>query len=144
MKRLPVVVGIVLGTSLARAGDVSGPALDYTLNCQGCHRADGTGTPGSVPALAGSVAKFLRVPGGREYLPRVPGFAQAPLDDAAVARLLGWVLERFDKEDVPADFVPYTAGEIGRLRQNPLTNVEQVRRELLAAIERAPAPPAAR
>jgi len=57
------------------------PALDYAVTCQGCHRADGAGTPGTVPALAGSVGKFLRVPGGREFLVRVPGVAQAPLDD---------------------------------------------------------------
>src|SRR5262249_48882191 len=61
------------------------PSVEYALNCQGCHRADGIGTPGSVPPLAGSVARFLTVPGGREYLVRVPGVAQAPLDDAALA-----------------------------------------------------------
>jgi hypothetical protein len=120
----------------AAAADMSGPALDYALNCQGCHRADGTGTPGSVPALAGSVGRFLRVAGGREYLARVPGVAQAPLDDAAVARLLNWMLERFDKDDLPHDFVPYAADEVGRLRTSPLTDVERVRRELLAAIAR--------
>ena len=158
---------LVLSAGAPAAG-MSGPTLDYALNCQGCHRADGTGTPGSVPplagsvgkflrvpggreylgrvpgvaqaplddaALAGSVGRFLRVPGGREYLARVPGVAQAPLDDAAVARLLNWMLERFDQDDLPHDFVPYAPDEIGRLRTNPLTDVERVRRELLAAIE---------
>jgi hypothetical protein len=60
------------------------PRWSSRLNCQGCHRADGTGTPGSVPALADSVARFLAVPAGREYLVQVPGVAQAPLDDAAL------------------------------------------------------------
>ncbi len=111
---------------LARAWPVvasSGPALDYALNCQGCHRADGTGTPGTVPALAGSVAKFLKVSGGREYLGRVPGVAQAPLDDAALAAVLNWMLGRFDPGDVPSDFRPYTAAEVGGLRADPLTDV---------------------
>ena len=118
----------------ARAGP---PSLDYALNCQGCHRADGTSTPGSVPALAGSVGRFLRVPGGREFLVRVPGVAQAALDDTALADVLNWILERFGRDDLPQGFVPYAAAEVGRLRHQPLTNIQRVRRELIDALERA-------
>ena len=118
------------------------PNVEYALNCQGCHRADGAGTPGSVPPLAGSVARFLAVPGGREYLVQVPGVAQAPLDDASLARVLNWMLERVDPTHVPAGFVPYAADEVGRLRAHPLTDVEGVRRRLLDAAERAAAPSA--
>jgi mono/diheme cytochrome c family protein len=110
------------------------PDLDYTLNCQGCHRADGAATPGSVPALAGSVARFLRVPGGREYLVRVPGASQAGLDDAALADVLNWMVDRFDREHVPADFAKYTAAEVGPLRKRPLIDVERVRAELLGRV----------
>jgi hypothetical protein len=81
------------------------------------------------------VGKFLRVPGGREFLVQVPGVAQAPLDDAALAGVLNWMLARFGKGDAPADFAPYTAAEVGRLRQRPLTDVEGVRRGLVRAIE---------
>ena len=123
---------------LAAAAEMGGPALDYALNCQGCHRADGAATPGSVPALAGSVGRFLRVPGGREYLARVPGVAQAPLDDDATAAVLNWMLPHFSHDEMPAGFSPYTAAEVGRLRRSPLTDVERVRRELLDAIAKAP------
>ena len=132
-----VALAAAAGLGAASAAATSGPALDYALNCQGCHLADGAATPGSVPALAGSVAKFLRVPGGRDYLARVPGVAQAPLDDAATAAVLNWMLDRFDKDDLPKDFVPYAADEVGRLRKRPLTNVDRVRAELLDALERA-------
>jgi len=128
------VLAIVLWATLATAGE---PAVDYALNCQGCHHADGSGTPGTVPPLAGSVGKFPRVPGGREYLIQVPGVSQAPLDDTALARVVNWMLERFGHDDLPPGFVPYTAEEVGRLRQKPLTDVESVRRELLGAIDRA-------
>ena len=110
------------------------PALDYTLNCQGCHRADGVGTPGSVPALAGSVGRFLAVPGGREYLSRVPGVSQAGLDDAALAEVLNWMVDRFDREHVPAGFAKFTAAEVGPLRKNPLIDPERVRAELLGRV----------
>jgi len=129
----------LLAASVAAAADVSGPALDYALNCQGCHRADGAGTPGSVPALAGSVATVLRAPGGRDYLVRVPGVAQAALDDAALAALLNWLLPRFDPAHRPAGFMPYTADEVGRLRGQPFTDVERARREVLDAAARLPA-----
>jgi len=95
------------------------------------------GTPGSVPALAGSVGRFLRVPGGREFLVRVPGVAQAALDDTALADVLNWILERFGRDDLPQGFVPYAAAEVGRLRHQPLTNIQRVRRELIDALERA-------
>jgi len=126
----------VLAPGVVAAEGTSGPALDYAVTCQGCHRADGAGTPGTVPALAGSVGRFLRVPGGREFLVRVPGVAQAPLDDVALAAVLNWMLERFGRDDAPEDFVPYGAAEVGRLRRSPLTDVEGARRALLEAIER--------
>jgi hypothetical protein len=124
-----------LGT--AAASEIGGPVLDYALECQGCHRADGEGTPGSVPPLGGSVARFLAVPGGRDYLVQVPGVAQAPLDDAGLAALLNWMLPHFDRAHVPPDFAPYTAAEVGRLRQRPLTDVERVRARLLERLSRS-------
>ena len=130
-----MLVVAVSARALPAAG-TSGPALDYALNCQGCHRADGTGTPGSVPALAGSVGKFLKVPGGREFLGRVPGVAQAPLDDAALAAVLNWMIERFDRADLPADFHPYGVDEVHRLRDSPLTDVIGTRRALVEKIDR--------
>ncbi len=126
-----LVATVLLGA--AHAGALSGPALDWTLECEGCHRADGTGTPGSVPALRDSVARFLAVPGGRDYLARVPGVAQAPLDDAALAAVLNWMLDRFDRGHLPRDFAPYTAAEVGRLRARPLLDVEAERKRLVDA-----------
>jgi len=127
---------LALAPGAAAAEGTSGPALDYAVTCQGCHRADGAGTPGTVPALAGSVGKFLRVPGGREFLVRVPGVAQAPLDDTALAAVLNWMLDRFGRDDVPKGVVPYTAEEVNQLRRRPLTDVAGVRRQLVEALER--------
>ena len=122
--------------ALARAAAAYGPSVEYALNCQGCHRADGAGTGTSVPPLVDSVARFLAVPGGRDYLIQVPGVAQAPLDDAALAGVVNWMLDRFDKAHVPADFRPYTASEIGRLRTKPFTDVGGLGRRLVGEIER--------
>ena len=107
------------------------PAVDYTLHCEGCHLRDGAETPGRVPALAGALGRFARLPAGRAYLVRVPGVAQSSLDDAALAGLLNWVLLRFDPSGVPTSFSPYRPEEVGQLRRSPLIDVEGERERLL-------------
>ena len=133
LKKLPV--------SAVGTASTLDPELDYVLNCRGCHRADGSGTPGAVPALQGSLARFLHVAGGREYLARVPGVAQSVLDDAALARLLNWMLVRFDGEHVPADFQPFTAAELASRRGEPLVDASTRRAELVSKLSHPSSPP---
>ena len=129
------VWGALFAFAFAASTGAESPAFNYALHCQGCHLEEGRGTHGSgIPPLAGSVGRFLRVPGGREYLTRVPGVTQAPLDDAALAELLSWVVRHFDAADAPDDFVTYTAEETARGRHSPLTDVEGMRRKLLEAL----------
>jgi hypothetical protein len=109
---------------------------NWTLNCQGCHRFDGSGSDATAPGIAGTVAKFLLVPGGREYLIRVPGVATSPLSDTDLAEVMNWMLWRFDKEHLPASFQPYTAAEIAPLRAQPLRlEASQMRSSLLSQAE---------
>ena len=110
------------------------PRTDYMLNCRGCHGPDGRGIPEGAPSFRDYVAKFLAVPGGREYLVRVPGTAQSELSDARTAALLNWMVREFSPTQVPGDFTPYTEDEIAGLRHAPLTEVTAVRRALTAAI----------
>jgi mono/diheme cytochrome c family protein len=124
-----IALALCLVGGVARAET---PRVNYMLQCQGCHGAEGRGAPGTVPSLAG-VGRFLRVPGGREYLVRVPGSSQAALTDAELAEVLNWMVREFD----PHDFVPYDAAEVARVRRPPLDDVEGVRRELLREIEGA-------
>jgi cytochrome c553 len=115
---------------------------NWTLNCQGCHRVDGTGSDTTAPSLAGTVAKFLWVPGGREYLVRVPGVAASPLSDADLAEVMNWMFWRFDQEHLPSTFKPFTAAEIGPLRARPLRlEAPSQRRDLLARAEAQGSPP---
>ncbi|MDB5577063.1 MAG: cytochrome [Bradyrhizobium sp.] len=127
----------VLAWTLASPVLSADPAwTDWALNCQGCHRADGSGSPGGAPPLHG-VGTFLRLPGGRDYLARVPGVLGAPLGDAAVARLLNWMLQRYDPTGVPTGHTPYTASEIARYRRSPLgIDARARRRQLLAGATR--------
>lgn len=107
----------------------------WALNCQGCHRPNGGGTPGGAPPLRGVVASFLRVEGGRAYLTQVPGVATAPLRDEDLAELLNYVLRRFDGPGLPADFKPYTAAEVAAGRRTLLrTDAPATRRRLMARL----------
>ena len=80
----------------------------------------------------------MTVPGGREYLGRVPGVATSPLGNADLAELMNWMFWRFDAAHLPADFMPFTAEEIGRLRAHPLRlEAVQLRSALLRAADAA-------
>lgn len=94
--------------------------IDYMLKCQGCHRPDGSGDSHSNPPLRDSVARFLDVPGGREFLARAPGVATVDLDDVRLVNLVNWTLYTFDPQHIPLAFRPYTARELGLLRKTPL------------------------
>ncbi len=119
-------------TAVARAET---PPINYMLQCQGCHLADGAGSPGAVPPLRDLVGKFLRVSGGREYLIRVPGSAQSELSNRELAELLSWIIRRFGPEEDAAELAPFTAEEVGSARGRPLVDVDSVRRDLLRRID---------
>ncbi|MGD1955400.1 MAG: cytochrome C [Sphingomonadales bacterium] len=119
--------------SLPGVNHVGKAKQHWLLQCQGCHRSDASGTPGTTPAMNGISGQCFTVPGGREYLIRVPGVATAPWNDDALANLMNWTLCTFDRNHMPEDFVPYTAGEVAALRKDVLrTNAENVRAALAA------------
>uniref|UniRef100_B0T7F7 Cytochrome c, class I n=1 Tax=Caulobacter sp. (strain K31) TaxID=366602 RepID=B0T7F7_CAUSK len=142
-KRILSLAGAALAiTASSAAGQepgVANPAgarIDYMLKCQGCHQPDGMGNTTNTPPLKNEVARFLSVPGGREFLVRVPGVASTDLKDDRLAELLNWTLFQFDGANVPRDFTPYTASEVGRLRKRPFRLERMPARDaLVAAIE---------
>ncbi len=139
-RRPGACLSALLASLVLWAGDLGAGAnleagqLAYMLECQGCHLADGSGAPGRVPALRGSVASFLRVPAGREYLVRVPGSAQSPLSDAELAAALNWLLREYGPRQALEDFEPYTAAEVAQHRVRPLIDAGKVREQLIRAI----------
>jgi mono/diheme cytochrome c family protein len=133
IRHAPILAALFV---LVAGGADASPRVDYIVHCQGCHLADGSATPGRIPALDGSMGRFLRVPGGREFLVRVPGTAQAPLSDGEIAELLNWMLVEFSREELPDRFERYTAEEVRQYRSEPLSKVEAERRRLLDALER--------
>jgi len=125
------VAALLLILAAAPPARAESPQNLYTLNCWGCHRANGEGIPGTAPSLR-NAADFLRVPGGRQYLIQVPGVSLSPLGDSEMASVMNWIIATFSKGNVPADFKPYTAEEIREVRRKPhLLDVTGTRRALV-------------
>ena len=107
--------------------------FNYQMFCQGCHTALGMGGE-SVPRLKDYMGHFLTIPEGREFLVRVPGSALSSLNNEQLAEVLNWMLFSFAGDSMPDDAAPYAAAEVGRLRQNPLREVDAHRAALVDKI----------
>ncbi|WOD28950.1 cytochrome C [Alloalcanivorax xenomutans] len=110
------------------------PEVNYQLQCAGCHLPRGQGAPANdVPNMIGFVGNFLRVPGGREFLVRVPGVAQAALNDEQLAALLNWILRRdgIAGDSTPAGAEPYSADEVAAIRHRMMDNIPGTRAGLV-------------
>jgi mono/diheme cytochrome c family protein len=131
----PAVLSIAIAAALfstvalGRAEEVDELRLarhDYILNCSGCHRSDGRGVSGAVPSFA-ALEAILCASGGREYVLRVPGVANAPVDDRRLAKLLDYVAIELAGIENPQRF---DEAEVARYRRVPLIDPLAARRSL--------------
>jgi cytochrome c2 len=129
-----LLTNLCVVATAASAAPRHSPALNYLMHCQGCHKDDGSGQPGYVPALRDSVSRFLAIPEGRAYLGRVPGTSQSLLDDHDRAEVLNWIVKKFDPQDLPATFIPYTEQELARYRRDVLSLPGAERAKILKLI----------
>lgn len=113
-------------------------AVNYQLQCAGCHLASGQGSPANdTPRMRGFVGNFLKVPGGREFLVRVPGISQSALSNAQLADMLNWLLTQdgMAGNSLPQQVQPYTAEEVARIRSVSLLNLPHTRAGLIKAMQ---------
>ena len=105
--------------------------MDYLLHCSGCHLADGSGLPPAIPDLRENLGFIISKDKGRGYLVRVPGSSSAPLDNSELAELINWLLEAFNAETLPNNFIPITSDEVRESRKNVLMDPLKFRASLL-------------
>ena len=127
---------ISYGTS-GRPLDGQRAQFNYQVFCRGCHLPDASGIEGKVPRIKGYIGNFLKIDGGREFLVRVPGAANAAIDDKQLADLMNWIIVNFAGASLPENYHPYTAAEVGMLRRRPLNDVITVRADLVKQIDKA-------
>ncbi len=131
-----ILAPAVAGADGQSQGD---PRLDYMLQCQGCHGANGTSKPeAGVPSMIGLAGRFLDDPEGRAYLVQVPGVSQAPLKDRAIADLLNWILERFGTDSEKRPIEPYTRNEVTAYRAMEPIDVAATRARLIERQRKRP------
>ena len=107
------------------------PAMNYTLQCMGCHTPDGAGVPDRVPSIRTTLLPFARMPEGRQFLVQVPGSAQSTLSNAELATLLNWMIDNLSEER--GDYQRFTEEEVARYRPHALVGVRATRERLLAS-----------
>ncbi|MEM8766956.1 MAG: hypothetical protein AAGE43_05915 [Pseudomonadota bacterium] len=122
---------LLLGLLIAASSTAEEPKVAYWLHCAGCHLLDGSGAPPEVPTLIAEPGIIAALPGGREYLIRIPGVAQAGMDNARLAGVLNYMLEAFSPEELN-QFTPFSAEEVGRHRDRVLKDPLKARARLLA------------
>ena len=124
---------LLLASSLAAADlAAADPKTDYLLYCRGCHLRDGASVPAAnVPSLH-ELGPLLATQEGRDYMVRVPGVSQTPMNDERLAAVLNWVVQTFNAESVAASHRPFTADEVGKARVKVLTDPLAQRARILA------------
>ncbi len=128
-----IAAGVALVAAVPLAIAKESPEMLFRINCSGCHQVDGTGSK-FIPPLKGHISEFLASPRGREYVVRVPGMAQSVLSTEELTRVLNWMLPTFDRQQMPANFVPYTEAEVAELRSRPLSDPSVEREKVLQNI----------
>ncbi|MBU2979611.1 cytochrome c [Alteromonas sp. C1M14] len=123
------VLGIALLLYLpsATSAGLTKAQTDYILQCQGCHKASGTGMPPQTPDFHEYGNDFMHMQEGRQYWISVPGAANSPLTDGELANVLNYIAT--DIVEVK-NHTPFTANEVRAHRGKKMTNVYEVRRQL--------------
>ncbi|MFM9937311.1 MAG: cytochrome C [Novosphingobium sp.] len=96
---------------------------DFVEQCAGCHGVRGSSIPAHLPELKDRVGYFMCTPESRAYLLRLPNVAHSRLtDNRQLADLMNYVIFVLGGNSAPAGTKPFTAEEVARERQFPLTS----------------------
>ena len=127
------IAALALAAVLMPGAGQAGPAprANYVLRCAGCHGMEGLGTEtGGIPGFPHSIATLAGDDTGRTYMLHVPGVVGASLDDAEIAAVLNYILERWGDAGAP----PFSAEEVTRRRAEPVADVVALRSQLTARL----------
>ena len=110
-----IAVGMMEDPELAQS--------DFVEQCAGCHGVRGSSIPAHLPELKDRVGWFMCTPESRAYLLRLPNVAHSRLtDNHQLADLMNYVIFVLGGKSAPAGTKPFTAEEVARERQLPLTS----------------------
>lgn len=106
--------------------------INYILQCQGCHGADGGGIGQSIPDLVADGKSFLQSTEGRKYFVSVPGSANSPLSDEELTDVINYIIESIIIKNGDAESLLYKLSEVSTYRQiKMLKDPTELRREII-------------
>ena len=127
-RALAIVVALSMAVAESSGAGLR-PEANYQLHCMGCHGASGRSDPLRVPSINRSFVEFAATPEGRDYLERVPGVANAPLNDEDLTGLLNWLLISLQPGGAKNAF---SVAEVAKARRHPLADVAAARERVQA------------
>ncbi|MEZ7229099.1 cytochrome c [Alteromonas sp. DY56-G5] len=133
-------LGLLLLTGALQSASAKGltrAQTNYMLQCQGCHKASGSGMPPQTPDFHEHGDAFMHSEAGRRYWISVPGAANSPLTDGALADVLNYIANDIVKVD---NHTAFTAEEVRAHRGEKMTNVYEVRQNLVDSLAATQAP----
>ncbi|MEM8564399.1 MAG: hypothetical protein AAGF57_19320 [Pseudomonadota bacterium] len=139
LTRLALTITFAISTQLSAAQPLTETDVgefDYMIHCQGCHQADGSGTPGATPDLRSYGTALLRTVEGRQYFVRVPGSRNAPITDLQLARVLNHIIDDIlaDPSGQVEPLQRFDEAEVAAYRPTAIDNVDLLRATLLQQV----------
>lgn len=139
--RLSIVVTMIWFSSLAKAAEPytynsQAGKIHYMLQCQGCHKANGTGIENSIPDMGEHGIEMLSSERGRKFFVVVPGSSQSPLSDQHLADVLNYITTEILSSESSGRVVRlFDTSEISKYRSIKMKDVAKERELIVRAIE---------
>lgn len=117
----------------AIAEDAASARVNYILHCSGCHGMQGLGTlEGGIPPFPDSIGHIVGSEIGRTYIMHVPGVITTDMSDAEIAAVMNYIIDEWSDGGEH-----FTAEEVTRRRAEPVGDVVEFRREVVAELRKS-------
>jgi hypothetical protein len=123
LRLIAAFAAIACVLTLGRPADAATARTNYMERCGGCHGLEGHSASKLVPQLKDRAGYFLCTQEGRNYVARLPNIVFSNLGNEDLAALLNFVMFEIGGGSAPVNAVGFSAAEMGRSRQDPLTTV---------------------
>ncbi|WP_353301528.1 c-type cytochrome [Sessilibacter corallicola] len=107
--------------------------INYLLNCQGCHSADGKGSAGGAPDMTLYGKEFLQSAPGRRFFIQVPGSSNSSLSNLELADVLNFIASELIQYN---EAIQFTETEVEQYRGTKISNVVETRNQLILELVR--------
>jgi mono/diheme cytochrome c family protein len=107
------------------------------LQCQGCHKANGSGIQGAIPDLREFGINILASERGRKFYVAVPGVSLSPLNNRQLADVLNYIIvDILNPSEKHPQTELFDIAEITKYRNIKMKYVAQERAKVVAGLDK--------